>query len=46
MSAYARDSRYLIPLWGLAIVALLFFLQAAASLLIPVVFGFFFSAAL
>jgi predicted PurR-regulated permease PerM len=46
MSGYARDVRYLLPLWGLAIVALLFFLQAAASLLIPVVLGFLISCAL
>jgi predicted PurR-regulated permease PerM len=46
MSAYVRDPRDLIPLWALAIVALLFFLRAAASLLIPVVLGFLISAAL
>ena len=46
MSGSTRDVRYLIPLWGLAIVAFLFFLQAAASLLIPVVLGFLISYAL
>jgi predicted PurR-regulated permease PerM len=46
MSSAPRDLRYLIPLWGLAIVAFLFFLQAAASLLIPVVLGFLISSAL
>ena len=46
MSERTRDARYLIPLWGLAIVAFLFFLQAAASLLIPVVLGFLISYAL
>ena len=46
MSGNARDVRYLIPLWALAIVAILFFLQAAASLLIPVVLGFLISCAL
>ena len=46
MSRSPTDVRYLIPLWGLAIVAFLFFLQAAASLLIPVVLGFLISSAL
>src|SRR5262245_53286711 len=46
MSGGTSDSRYLIPLWGVAIVAFLFFLQAAASLLIPVVLGFLISDAL
>jgi len=46
MSGDTRDLRYLIPLWALAIVAFLFFLQAAASLLIPVVLGFLISYAL
>ena len=46
MSRSPRDGRYLIPLWALAIVAILFFLQAAASLLIPVVLGFLISYAL
>jgi predicted PurR-regulated permease PerM len=44
MSGNPKDSRYLVPLWGLAIVAFLFFLQAA--LLIPVVLGFLISSAL
>jgi predicted PurR-regulated permease PerM len=42
----SRDAAILIPLWGLAIVALLFFLRSAASLLIPVVLGFLISYAL
>lgn len=46
MSGTTKDARYLIPLWTLALVAFLFFLQAAASLLIPVVLGFLISYAL
>jgi predicted PurR-regulated permease PerM len=46
MRGNERDVRYLVPIWTIAIVASLFFLQAAASLLIPVVLGFLISCAL
>ena len=46
MSGFSSDGRYLIPLWGLAVIAFLFFLQAAASMFIPVVLGFLISYAL
>lgn len=46
VSGFSSDGRYLIPLWGLAVIAFLFFLQAAASMFIPVVLGFLISYAL